>query len=136
MYEKSLIDIEDVAGTGDEEVNIDAGGTAVPQGVADEGENIPRIVELLGDEDRELDEAMNEGCDDDSSDDDDGVPEDWVSSDFSHLVIYQGGNMSWDCMENEVVQGARYDSLDVVKEAVMCWFLSYARVQNSLVQAR
>jgi hypothetical protein len=53
---------------GDEEVeepNIEAGGTAAPQCVADEEENIARIVEQLRDEDRELDEAMNA----DSSDD-------------------------------------------------------------------
>ena len=130
MYEKPLIDIEDVVGTNDEydvEVNIEAGGTAVSQGVADEGENIPRIVEQLGDEDRELDDAMNEGCDDDSSDDDDVVPEDWVSSDFSHLVINQGDSVPWDCMVNKVVQGVRYESLDEVKEVVKCWSLSLMR---------
>jgi hypothetical protein len=64
-----------------EEANIEAGGTAAPQCVADEGENIPFIVEQLQDEERELDEAMNA----DSSDDDDDVPEEWVSSDFSQL---------------------------------------------------
>jgi hypothetical protein len=66
-----------------EKANIEAGGTAAPQCVADEGENIPFIVEQLQDEERELDETMNV----DSSDDDDDVPEEWVSSNFSHLVV-------------------------------------------------
>jgi hypothetical protein len=54
-----------------EEPNIEAGGTAAPQCVADEGENIPRIVEQLRDKNREFDEVMNV----DSSDDDEDVPE-------------------------------------------------------------
>jgi hypothetical protein len=99
-----------------EETNIKAGGTATSQYVADEGENIPRIVEQLRDEDRELDEAMNA----DSSDDDEDVPEEWVSSDFSHLVVDEGPSVPWDCRENEVVQGARYHSIDEVKESVKC----------------
>jgi hypothetical protein len=72
--------------------------------VADEGENIPFIVEQLQDEECELDEAMNA----DSSDDDDDVPEEWVSSDFSHLVVDDGSSGPSDCRENEIVQGARY----------------------------
>jgi hypothetical protein len=46
----------------------------------------------------------------DSSDDDEDVPEEWVSSDFSYLVIDEGPSVPWDCRENEVVQGARYQS--------------------------
>jgi hypothetical protein len=107
-----------------EEANIEAGGTATPQCVADEGENIPFIVEQLQDEKCELDEAMNA----DSSDDDDDVPEEWVSSDFSHLVVDDGSSGPSDCRENEIVQGARYHSIEEVKEAVKCWSLSYARV--------
>jgi hypothetical protein len=98
--------------------------------VADEGENVPFIFEQLQDEERELDETMNA----DSSDDDEDVPEEWVSSDFSHLVVDEGSSVPSDCRENEVVQGARYHSIDEVKEAVKYWSLSYARVQNSRVQ--
>ncbi|PVH64713.1 hypothetical protein PAHAL_2G340000 [Panicum hallii] len=135
VYQKSLINIEAAAGDEDvdeevEKPNIEAGGTAAPQCVADEGENIPGIVQQLRDEDRELDEAMNA----DSSDDDEDVPEEWVSSDFSHLVIDERPSVPWDCRKNEVVQDARYQSIDEVKEAVKCWSLSYARVQNSRVQ--
>jgi hypothetical protein len=107
-----------------EEANIEAGGTAAPQCVADEGENIPFIVEQLQDEERELDEAMNA----DLSDDEDDVTEEWVSSDFSHLVVDDGSSETSDCRENEIVQGARYHSIEEVKEAVKCWPLSYARV--------
>jgi hypothetical protein len=92
--------------------------------VADEGENIPFIVEQQQDEEREFDEAMNA----DSSDADDDVPEDWVSSQFSHLVVNDGCSWPSDCRENEIVQGARYHSIEEVKEAVKCWSLSYARV--------
>ncbi|PUZ38835.1 hypothetical protein GQ55_9G228000 [Panicum hallii var. hallii] len=119
VYQKPLINIEATAGDEDvdeevEEPNIEVGGTAAPQCVADEGENIPRIVEQLRDKDCELDEAMNA----DSSDDDEDVPEEWVSSDFSHLIIDEGPCVPWDCNENEVVQGTRYHSIDEVKEAV------------------
>ena len=108
VYEKAdEPNIEALAGTADEDVeepNNEPGGTAVPQGVVDEGENIPRIVEQMQDEDRELHERLNECCDDDSSDDEDLVPEDWVSSgDFSHLGIHQGPTVPSDCRENEIV---------------------------------
>jgi hypothetical protein len=46
----------------------------------------------------------------------------------------EGPSMPWDCRDNEVIQGARYQSIDEVKEAVKCSSLSYARVQNSRVQ--
>jgi hypothetical protein len=82
-----------------EEANIEAGGTAAPQCVTDEGENISFIAEQLQDEERELDEAMNA----DSSDDDDDVAEEWVSSDFSHLVVDEGSSAPSDCRENEIV---------------------------------
>jgi hypothetical protein len=128
VHQNPLINIE--AAPGDEnideefeEANIEAGGTAAPQCVADEGKNIPFIVEQLQDEERELDEAMNA----DSSDDDDDVPEESVSSDFSHLVVDDGSSVPLDCRENEIVQGARYHSIEEVKEAVKCWSLSLMR---------
>jgi hypothetical protein len=71
-----------------------------------------------------LDEAMNA----DSSNDDDDVPEEWVSSDFSHLVVDDGSSVPSDCRENEIVQCTRYHSIEEVKKAVKCWSLSYARV--------
>jgi hypothetical protein len=128
VHQNPLINIE--AAPGDENIddeveegNIEAGGTTAPQCVADEGENIPFIVEQLQDEERELDEAMNA----DSSDDDDDVPQDWVSSDFSHLVVDDGSSWPSDCRENEIIQGARYHSIEEVKEAVKCWSLSLMR---------
>ncbi|PUZ57006.1 hypothetical protein GQ55_5G393500 [Panicum hallii var. hallii] len=128
VHQNPLINIE--AAPGDEnideeveEASIEAGGTEAPQGVADEGENIPFIVEQLQDEERELDEVMNA----DSSDDDDDVPQDWVSSDFSHLVVDDGSSWPSDCRENEIIQGARYHSIEEVKEAVKCWSLSLMR---------
>jgi hypothetical protein len=128
VHQNPLINIKAAPGDAnvDEEVeepNIKAGGTAAPQYVADEGENIPFIVEQLQDKKRELDEAMNA----DSSDDDKDVPEEWVSSDFRHLVVDEGSSVPWDCRENEVVQGARYHSIDEVKEAVKCWSLFLTR---------
>jgi hypothetical protein len=90
-----------------DKANIEAGGTAAPQCVADEGENIPFIVEQLQDKERELDEAINA----DSSNDDDDVPEEWASSDFSHLVVDDGSSMPSDYRENEIVQSARYHSI-------------------------
>jgi hypothetical protein len=88
--------------------------------VADKGENIPFIVEQLQDKERELYETMNT----DLSDDDDDVPQDWVSSDFSHLVVDDGSSWTSDCRENEIIQSARYHSIEEVKKAVKCWSLS------------
>jgi hypothetical protein len=121
VHQNPLINIEAAPADEniDEEVegaNIEAGGTAAPQYMADEGENIPFIVEQLQDEQRELDEAMNA----DSSDDDDDVPQDWVSNDFSHLVVNDGSSWPSDCRENKIIQGARYHSIEEVKEAVKC----------------
>jgi hypothetical protein len=104
VHQKPLINIEAAAGDKDvdeevEEPNIEAGGTAAPQCVADEGENIPRIVEQLRDEEHELDETMNA----DSSDDEEDVPDKWVSSDFGHLVVDEEPSVPWVCRENEVV---------------------------------
>ncbi|PVH38949.1 hypothetical protein PAHAL_5G396600 [Panicum hallii] len=129
MHQNSLINIKTTPGDENidkevEEANIEAGGTAAPQCMTDEEENIPFIVEQLQDEERELDEAMNA----DSSDDDDDVPEEWVSSDFSHLVVDDGSSWPSDCRENGIVQSARYHSIEKVKKAVKCWSLSYARV--------
>jgi hypothetical protein len=105
VHQNPLINIE--AAPGDEnideefeEANIEAGGTAAPQCVADEDENIPFIIEQLQDEERELDEAMNA---DSSDDDDDDVLEEWVSSDFSHLVVDDESSVPSDCRENEIV---------------------------------
>jgi hypothetical protein len=128
VHQNRLINIETAPGDEniDEKVegaNIEAGGTAAPQCVADERENIPFIVEQLQDEERELDEAMNA----DSSDDDDDVPQDWVSSDFSHLVVDDGSSWPSDCRVNEIIQGIRYHSIEEVKEAVKCWSLSLMR---------
>jgi hypothetical protein len=119
VQQNPLINIEAAPGDEniDEEVeepNIKAGGTAAPQYVVDEGENISFIVEQLQDEECELDEAVNA----DSSDDDEDVTEEWVSSDFSHLVVNEGSSVPSDCRENEVVQGTRYYSIDEVKEVV------------------
>jgi hypothetical protein len=63
----------------------------------------------------------------DSSDDDDDVPEEWVSNDFSHLVVDDGSSVPSDCRENKIIQGARYHSIEEVKEAVKCWSLSLMR---------
>jgi hypothetical protein len=63
----------------------------------------------------------------DSSTDDEDVPEEWVSSDFSHLVVDEESSVACDCRENEVVQGASYHSIDKVKKAVKCWSFSLMR---------
>jgi hypothetical protein len=53
----------------------------------------------------------------DSSDDDEDVPEEWVSRDFSHLVIDEEPSVLWDCRENEVE--AAYDNISRLL-AVIC----------------
>jgi hypothetical protein len=57
--------------------------------VADGGRTYRLLLNSCKTKKRELDEAMNA----DSSDDDDDVPEEWVSSDFSHLVVDEGSSV-------------------------------------------
>jgi Domain of unknown function (DUF1979) len=74
------------------------------QGVADEGDRIPRIVEQMQNEDVE---ALQMQDSVDSSDDDEfPIPGEWRDRGFGEGVVHDGGGNEWEYWENEIVQGA------------------------------
>ncbi|KAG2595148.1 hypothetical protein PVAP13_5KG429380, partial [Panicum virgatum] len=88
------------------------------EGQADEGENIPEIVEESQREGEQQHNAMN----DDSSDDDDyQVPHNWSGYDFSKLSVNEGEAVPWEYRQNEVCIGSVYDNSDNMKKAMKCW---------------
>ena len=93
-----------------------------PKGVADEGERIPAIVEQMEEEDREAAEV--DEVEDYSDDEGYTVPAEWEERGFGNPVIQDAKHEDWQYRANEVVQGARYKSIDEVKEAVKRWSIS------------
>ena len=88
-------------------------------GQADEGENIPEIVEEFQREGEQQQNAMN----DDSSDDDDDyhVPHNWSGYDFSKLSVNEGEAVPCEYRQNEVCIGSVYTNSDNRKEAIKHW---------------
>lgn len=94
----------------------------VAEGIADEGERIPNIVEGMQNEDEEA-TLLNQS--DDSSDDEDQLmPAEWREQGFGKSTVEDARHTEWEYRGNEVIQGAKYPTLDAVKEAVKCWALS------------
>jgi hypothetical protein len=107
----------------EEQVNAERNDSATePQGVADEGERIPEIVQQMQNEDQEA-EAVEE-CSDSSDEDVDPVPADWRVRGFGNPVVQDTRVQEWDYRANEVVQRAKYATIDAVKEAVKQWSIS------------
>src|SRR5207237_6634987 len=86
-----------------------------PQGQADEGERIPRIVEQMHNEDEEAEQMQQ--CGDSSDEEGDRVPAEWREQGFGNPMVQDGRCSEWEYRENEVVQGLKYPTIDVVKEA-------------------
>ena len=84
-----------------------------PQGLADEGERIPRIVEAVQNEDQEA--RMMEECGDSSDDEDYPLLGEWRDKGFGNPVIQDIRSNEYEYRENEVVQGAKYPSIEAVK---------------------
>jgi hypothetical protein len=95
---------------------------AVPEGVADECERIPAILEQMEEED--LEAAEMDEVDHNSDDEGYTVPAEWEERGFGNPVIQEGKHENWEYRANEVVQGARYKTIDEVKEAVKRWSIS------------
>jgi MULE transposase domain/Domain of unknown function (DUF1979)/MuDR family transposase len=103
------------------------------RGTADEGEIIPGIVEQMEEEDL-LAAADDEGESSDEDDgsvparpsttDDDSVPACWRSTGFGNPVVSDGPGREWEYRQNEIVQGAKYPSIEDVREAVKLWSVS------------
>ncbi|KAG2572282.1 hypothetical protein PVAP13_7KG148755, partial [Panicum virgatum] len=86
-------------------------------GQADEGENIPEIVEEF------QREAMNDDSsdDDDDNDDDYHVPHNWSGYYFSKLSVNKGEAVPWEYRQNEVCIGSVYGNSDNMKETIKRW---------------
>jgi len=99
------------------------GSQAELQGLADEGERIPSIVQQMQNEDDEFAQAqeIGEGSDEDE---DYPIPGEWREYGFGNPVVHDAKQQEWEYRENEVVQGAKYASSALLKEAVKLWSLS------------
>ncbi|WVZ83209.1 hypothetical protein U9M48_030379 [Paspalum notatum var. saurae] len=99
------------------------GSQAEPQGLADEGERIPSIVQQMQNEDDEFAQAqeIGEGSDEDE---DYPIPGEWREYGFGNPVVHDAKQQEWEYRENEVVQGAKYASSALLKDAVKLWSLS------------
>jgi len=95
------------------------------EGVADEGERIPSIMDNMAAEDQEANE-MEEHAD---SSDDEGyeLPTEWKEQGFGNPVVEDISHQEWEYRGNEVVQGARYADIEAVKDVVKLWSLSLRR---------
>src|SRR6266542_3479770 len=93
-----------------------------PQGQADEGERIPRIVEQMHNEVEETEQMQQ--CGDSSDEEGDQVLAEWKEQGFGNPIVQDGRCPEWEYRENEVVHGSKYPTIDAVKEAVKLWSLS------------
>ena len=87
-----------------------------PQGLADDGERIPEIVEAAENEDQEA--RMMEECGDSSDNEDYPLLGEWRDKSFGNPVIHDIRSNEYEYRENEVVQGTKYPSIEAVKDAV------------------
>ena len=76
-----------------------------PQGLADERERIPGIVEAVENEEQEA--RMMEECGDSSDDDDYPLLGEWRGKGFANPVIHDIRGNEYEYRENEVVQGGK-----------------------------
>ena len=74
-----------------------------PQGLADEGERIPGIVEAVQNEDQET--RMMKECGGSSNDEDNPLLGEWRDKGFGNPVIQNIRGNVYEYRENEVVQG-------------------------------
>ena len=90
-----------------------------PQGLADEGERIPGIVEEMDKEDQ--DARIMEQCGDSSDDERFPVLGEWREEGFGDPVVQDIRGPEFEYRVNEVVQGAKYRTIEDVKDAVNVW---------------
>ena len=85
------------------------------EGVADEDKRFPSIVQQMENENVEA-AWMEEHLD--SSDEEYPVPAEWSNPGFGNPVAFDGRQQECEYRDIEVVKGAKYPSVDAVKEAV------------------
>jgi hypothetical protein len=119
-YEKEVAEQQDFEVAEDDQQedvqqqDVQGGGSTIPQGMTDEGESIPSVVNQLEREDEEV-AALDE-----EDDFDEPMPQDSMSNDFEHLAIRKGVQQPWDYRKNEIIRGATYASINDVNEAIKC----------------
>ena len=96
-----------------EEENVQA---TEPQGLADEGEQIPGIVEDMEKEDQ--DAQIMEQCGDSSDDERFPVLGEWREEGFGNSVVQDIRCPEFEYRLNEVIQGANYRTIEDVNDAV------------------
>ena len=93
--------------------------------MADEGERIPGIVEET--EKEYQDARIMEQCGDSSDDEDDErfpVLGEWRKEGFGNPVVQDIRCPEFEYIVNEVIQGAKYRTIEDVKDAVKVWTIS------------
>ena len=140
VYQKSQINLsdvqtEEVAATSNEDqvmhteemigVEVQTEQPTESEGIADEGERFPEIVEQMDREDEEA-QCMQEQAEIDEVDEEQ-VPQEWDRPGFGDPVIHDGRREECLYRTNEVIQGAKYPNKEAVKEAVKLWAIYLRR---------
>ena len=96
-----------------------------PQGLSDEGERIPRIVEDMEKEDQDA-QIMEQYGDSSNNEDDERFPVlgEWREEGFGNPVVQDIKSSEFEYRVNEVVQGAKYRTIEDMKDAVKFWVVS------------
>ena len=137
----------EIGGINFEETNAPARGVtetqnAVPEGYADEGEEIEAIVALLDLADQNalreeelLEESIDTGADADDEEDeevvqqsDDGpLPDEWNRRDKASMVVHDGHRLQWEYSTNMIRVKQVFRNKSALQEAVCLWALSSMR---------
>jgi hypothetical protein len=102
-----------------EEVEISTNISSA-DGMADEGERIPAIVEQMEREDVVVTEVYIGNSDEEG----DSVPTEWRQFGFEDCSARNTRASEWEYRENEVLLGSKYPNAEAVKEAIKLWSLS------------
>ena len=126
--------VQDVAVHNDEDVHNEAPNVEddtqnqniEAEGVADEGEIMPSIVQQMENETMEAAAVAN--CDDLSDEDEQFVrPTEWRNPGFGTHEAYDAKHQEFEYRENEVVVGAKYNTSAAMKDAVKRWAVSMGK---------
>ncbi|WVZ71187.1 hypothetical protein U9M48_019803 [Paspalum notatum var. saurae] len=104
-------------------------GIVSSEGVENYGNTSVAMAEDVDDEEgngrqHEVEEQAYEGPEGSDEDEDYPIPGEWREHGFGNPVVHDAKQQEWEYRENEVVQGAKYASSALLKEAVKLWSLS------------
>ena len=96
------------------------------QGVADEGELLPAIVQQM--ENETMEAAAADQCEDLSDEDEQFVrPTEWRNPGFGSHEAYDAKHQEFEFRENEVMVGSKYNTTAAMKDAVKRWAVSMGK---------